>query len=396
VEHYVSAGLVHHNSGKTTIGTILALLKIQQGQPGFIAAPEFSQLGHATFPALFRWAPSTMLLNKNLNHPFTLNKTLLFSVNGAEVPVYYDSAVDYEGLTGASVNWCWLDEGARLKTRRAFDVLLARLREGPNPQFYITTTPRGQHTWFHDVVLQGKKAGELEIFFIPTRENEAHLSPGYIQTLETMYTGKMRDQELLGKFVTMSGAVFERLTEENITEAADYVEGVPTYWSCDEGFVAGHKRAICIFQVIPPFVNLVAGYSAIYELPETSIKKVLALPYPPPDVAYCDSSAAQLRGRLWESEIDTIKASHPVEDGITHLSSLICDGQGVRHLRIHPRAQEIYDELAGYAYDEVTGKPLKERDDWVDSVRYGTYHIDLQNLIEEGLANPMARSVSQS
>ena len=377
--------------GKSALGAILSLLKIQTGQPGLIVAPEFSQLGHSTFPALMKWTPQSLLQNRELNHPWTMARTLMFRVDGKDVPVMYASFSEPETLTGISCNWVFADELARAKTRKVYDVLMARLREGPDPRMFIATTPRSRN-WFFSVVQEGLKTGLMEVFYLPTMENRANLDPGYIDSLQLTYTGRQAEQELEGKFVSLEGTVFPTLTDANVTEDAEYVEGVPCFWGTDEGYTGSHKRAITFFQVIPPFVNCFDCYSAIYELPEKSIATALARPWPRPDVVYCDSSAAQLRGRLWDTDLDTVAASHPVESGIVHLSALICDGVGVRHLRFHPRAREVYDELRVYAYDEDTGKPIKEHDDWVDSTRYGTYHIDLLELVQEGLANPMARA----
>jgi hypothetical protein len=354
-----------------------------------IIAPELSQLGRAAFPALYKWAPKSLIKNIELNHPYTLARTLLFNVAGVDVPVYYDTSSEPDGLTGASVGWLWFDEGARARTRRAYDILLGRLREGPAPQMLLTSTPRGKN-WLWEAVVAGQKAGILEIFYLPTAGNAAHLDPEYISTLNVTLTGRMREQELLGRFTTLEGVVWEMLSEENVTEKAEYNPHVQVEWAVDDGFTRGHPRVILLCQEVPPHINVFDYYSAEYEYAETTIANVLAKQYPKPTTAFVDSAAAELRSRLWEQDIDTIAATHPVDDGIKHTAPFILDGSGVRHLRFHPRAYNAFQEMRMYCYDEKTGKPLKNYDHVGDCVRYLLRHKDLSSLIEDGKRNPHA------
>ena len=58
--------------------------------------------------------------------------------------VYYGGIEDEDRWRGPNVNWLWFDEAARKKTDRAWVVAVAGVRIGPNPQAWITTTPRGR------------------------------------------------------------------------------------------------------------------------------------------------------------------------------------------------------------------------------------------------------------
>jgi hypothetical protein len=60
---------------------------------------------------------------------------------------------------------------------------------------------------------------------------------------------------------------------------------------------------------------------------------------------------------------------------------LICDGNGVRLLKVHPRCQNLTEELSAYIYDDkgqVPGgdrKPFKISDHGPDAVRYLAWRL---------------------
>ena len=125
--------------------------------------------------------------------------------------------------------------------------------------------------------------------------------PLYYASLLTTYRGKFREQEVGGMFVSLEGLVWEDFSEKlNVTEDADYVPGVPVEWWIDDGYTRKHPRVFLLAQEIPPFINVFDEYVIVYEKAEVSIESVLGKGWPKAKVAYIDSSAAELRGRLEE------------------------------------------------------------------------------------------------
>lgn len=394
-------------SGKTAVGAVKAIQKISEGKPGIIAAPDFPQFARATWPEFAKWCPWSYCTNRHLDHPYTIKKKLTFDIRGVEVPVYYGGIDNPQSWAGVNANWVWLDEGGRIKGRSAFDTLLGRMRVPPDPQFWTTTTPVGQNHWLYDVFVKGifpegmeqelrdsGFSGDLVHYVKASTEMNRHnLDPMYYLTLKGMYSGKLAQQELEGEFISLEGLVWDQFGSLNITKDADYISGVPVEWWVDDGFTKGHPRVILMAQIIPPYVNVFDNYIAEYELAEVSIKNAMARPYPLPSVAYVDSSAAELRNRLWNSDIDTVKATHSVEEGIKRAASWICDGDGNRWLRFHPRCEYSIKELQGYVRDERTGKPVKDSDNVADAVRYGLVYKDRDEIIQGGTEEYRGRAV---
>jgi len=389
-------------SGKTAAGAVKAVTKIARGQDGAIVAPDFPQLAKSTWPEFAKWCPWSYCTNAHLDHPYTQKKVLTFEVNRKVVTVYYGGIEDESSWAGLNINWAWGDELARKRTRRAFDVLAARIRIGPQPQLWITTTPAGINHWLYDVFVKGifddrtlkilRESGYegpiVERFHGSTDDNRENLDDLHYLMLKGMYSGRYAQQELHGEFITMEGAVWEDFITDpddpnsNVTEDAEYIPGLPVEWWVDDGYTRGHPRVILFAQEVPPFVNVFDEYVAEYEVAEVSIVNALQqltthAPDITPSVAYVDSSAAEFRRRLWDAGIDTVAASHNVEEGIKHTASWIRDGDGVAHVRFHPRCEFAIQEIKAYVIDENTKRPRKESDNAADAMRYGLHLKDL-------------------
>jgi phage terminase large subunit len=280
---------------------------------------------------------------------------------------------------------------------------------GNNPQGWVTTSPAGINHWLYDVFVKGIFPESVLKFFRSlgytgplvdyikgsTKENEKNLDEMYYQTLTGLYAedSNLAAQELEGEFITLEGKVWTEFSAKedgtgNVTTDADYTPGVPVEWWVDDGFTKKHPRVILFAQVVPPNINVFAEYIAKMELPETTIANALALStahdWAKPNVVYIDSSAAELKSRLWSQDIDTIGATHDIEDGIKHASAWIKSGDGKRHLRLHPRCNYSIAELPSYVRQETSMKPIKDNDHCSDAMRYGLYFKDLQEIILDG------------
>lgn len=206
-----------------------------------------------------------------------------------------------------------------------------------------------------------------------------------------------------------AGRVYPNWSYENISTEAEYRPGWDVYWGVDDGYAEGrgpgsesyHPRVILLGQYTPlGGLYIFAEYYRTGESSyEKSIHEGLSMPvglpdnydpktwrpqpgaYPEPDTASIDSSAAMFKGALKEMDIYTVGATHPVSEGIKNLRRLICDGNGVRLLKVHPRCKNLIREIAAYR-QAGTGvaqigepKPLKVDDHGPDALRYMAYPL---------------------
>lgn len=170
----------------------------------------------------------------------------------------------------------------------------------------------------------------------------------------------------------------------NVTEAAEYIpDGGPVVWGVDDGYTGkldattgqytaeSHPRVFGLYQFRGD--GTICRFEEDYAvglLSDQHIERVLALPYPAPDFAVVDKSAAELKGRLHTQSIYTRNSPSDVEESIKELRRAIAmDANGRRRFLVHPRCTHFRAEMASYRRD-ANGKPVKAHDHGPDEARY--------------------------
>lgn len=284
------------------------------------------------------------------------------------------------------VDRVWLEEATRFE-EADYNELLARMRGTATgyTQIVLTTNPDSPTHWIKTRLIDQQEA---HVYFSRAQDN-IHNDVEYVSKLEQM-TGIQRLRLLEGKWIQAEGVVFDNWDNANISEDAEYNPDLPVIWGVDDGYAKGtgegtasyHPRVILFAQeTAQGGFNVFDEIYVTGELSEVTIANALAKPYRKAEVAYADSSAAELRSRLWNADIITVAATHPVHEGIKNLRRLICDGRGVRLFRIHPRCVNLAREMATYRYDDASRvasigepKPLKLDDHGPDAARYLCWH----------------------
>lgn len=192
----------------------------------------------------------------------------------------------------------------------------------------------------------------------------------------------------LEAFVNAAGLIYDCWSDGpddgNVTEAADYATGAgPVLWAVDDGYsgkldaatgyypAQSHPRVFLLVQQRPNGQLCVFDeHYACGLLSDQHIAQVQALPYPAPDYAVVDKSAAELRGRLHADGIPTQKGPADVKESTKEMRrALAPDINGVRRVLVHPRCRHLRNELASYRAD-ATGTPIKAFDHGPDGLRY--------------------------
>lgn len=282
-----------------------------------------------------------------------------------------------------------LFEEANAFTEDDLNEIIGRMRgkAAPYRQIILMTNPDAPNHWINQRMIIG---GEASVHYSGALDNP-HNPPEYVDNLKRM-TGILYQRLVLGRWVQAEGVIFDNFSPElNVSTDAEYNPALPVLWGVDDGYARGdgpghtnyHPRVILLAQqTAQGGMHVFHAYMQTGELGETSIANVKALGYPLPDTVYIDSSAVELRQRIWNSGIQTISSTHPVHEGIKNLRRLICDGAGVRLFKIHPRCREMINEFQSYRYDmdsKVANvgepKPLKVDDHAVDAARYLCWHL---------------------
>lgn len=222
----------------------------------------------------------------------------------------------------------------------------------------------------------------------------------YLATLDRLgsvnaSTGEMEGAEYqrlrLGLWVQATGLIFgvwaDGPDNGNVTESADYEPGAGGLaWFVDDGYVGkrdaasghwtadSHPRVFLLAQVRGDgTINVFYEDDRVNVLSNDHIAEVLALPYPLPEYAAVDKSAAELKGRLHAAGIYTRNSPGDVEESIKELRrALALDANGRRRVHVHPRCRNLRAEMVSYRRD-ANGKIVKAFDHSVDALRYGVW-----------------------
>lgn len=265
---------------------------------------------------------------------------------------------------------------------------------------WIISTADGQGTPYHQHWLQAEAgASRYTAVFLPWQANPKRAPDFRAQLLGTaLDKGKVKreyPENAQEAFIHAAGLIYDVWSDTddgsgNVTEAADYLpDGGRVLWFVDDGYVGQTDAATGGFTPTShPRVFLLAQqrhdgricvFAESYEvqtLTEHQIERVKALPYPLPEAAAVDKSAAELKGRLWAAGIQTLTGPSSVDESIKTLQRWIApDTNGVRKFLVHPRCVQFRTEMASYRRDPQTQAIIKAFDHGPDAARYGVWPL---------------------
>lgn len=350
------------------------------GAMAMVLRKERSTLTNSTLPMLER---EVIGADPRVRH--AISKHRYEYANGSAL-IYGGMADDEqrENVRSMSLDIAWLEEATRFN-EADYNELLARMRGNAASwrQIVASTNPDAPTHWIKRRLIDGLEA---HVYSSAAVDNP-HNPEQYAAALDAM-TGIQRQRLLEGKWTQAEGVIYDNWSHENITHEAEYnpANGA-VYWGIDDGYVYGggpgtasfHPRAAALFQVTAQGgVNVFAEYYRALQMPEATISELLGYGYPEPEMVYVDSSAAELRGRLTVAGLANVGATHTVSEGIKNVRRFICDGNGVRMLKVHPRCVNLIGEIQTYRYADSTAgvvagepKPEKVSDHMADALRYG-------------------------
>ena len=140
------------------------------------------------------------------------SKRRLTFPNGAIAVAYNGDEPDQ--LRGPGHDSAWVDELAKFRyPQECWDNLVFGLREGPNPQIFVTTTPRPI-----PIIRELLKAKDTVDVCFSTYQNAENLSPIFLAKIRERYEGtRLGRQEIMGELLEDNpGALWQRDVIENM------------------------------------------------------------------------------------------------------------------------------------------------------------------------------------
>lgn len=363
--------------GKTMLGTWLCMAVAYQGGVAWWVAPAYP-VASIGWRMLKSW--SYRLGGAQVRE----SERMIFIKDGW---VQVKSADNPDSLRGEGLHLVVMDEAAYIREEAWYEALRPALADHQGRALFITT-PNG-FNWIYALFTRGLGLdSEWKAWQFPTWDNP-HVSADEISAARSGMDDLTFRQEFGAEFTAVAGLIYDNFSfTENVTLEADYVPERHVFWACDDGYAFGngpgsasyHPRVVLIGQeTATGGFNVFAEYTATGVADyNATIDSVLKMGYAPPEIAYCDSSAQMFLGALHGRGIAAIGASHPVAEGIRNVRAFICDANGVRRLKIHPRCTALIREMGVYRKADVqTGgndtHPLKQDDHHLDALRYALW-----------------------
>jgi len=350
-------------AGKTAAGILRVIKNLRDwnpGETGFIVAPTVPSLRTTIIPELRKWG----VLD---SAEFNRSEMRLSFANGSEI--FLDSADNdrkIERLRGPSISWFWIDEAATVD-KRAWEILIGRLRVGDYRNAAITTTPKGKN-WVYDRFIDDDPDDVCALTGIESTTNP-HLPDDYGE-ITGEYEGRFYEQEVLGEFVGFEGLVYPWFDDANLTDTAP-----ETYDEVIYGVDWGHNNPAVILAIVREGDTWTVAEEwyerrctvgdharAAADLVETYGEGRL----------YCDPSEPANIEQFNREGLTATGAKNDVTPGIQHVSSLAEDLQVARH------CQNVRNEFSQYQYRDGgdSDKPLKQHDHAMDALRYALFSHD--------------------
>ena len=257
--------------GKTSSASQKVLPKIEAGEPGIIINPDFENLKISTWPEFREWIPWGRVTQRQRyrrypewspSGPFTM----VFDTGSI---VIIKGLKDPESARGPNVNWLWYDEGGRDRDGLSWKIAVASVRiskTGLPTQRILSTTPNWQAPWIKQTFYEQKISPEaleafegldrpiIETFYSSLLDNRANLDPATYATLLATYpSGYLREQEIMGKFVTPSGVLGNVAWFDNrvLPQAPEGVDSRLRFWD-----LAGSEKKISKTKSLDPDENV--------------------------------------------------------------------------------------------------------------------------------------------
>jgi PBSX family phage terminase large subunit len=359
-------------AGKTVAGIIRAAANAERwnpGETGMILAPTVPALKNVILPELRKWG----FLNEWEYRGPGSEEPGLHAPNGARILLESaDNKRKIERLRGPSIAWFWIDEAAQVP-RRAWDILVGRLRTGEYRNGFITTTPKGKN-WVYDRFHPngGDYSNDVaNVLGVSTRANP-HLPEDYREEIVEEYDGRFYQQEVEGAFVGFEGLVYPWFNEETHVVSSQPDRWDRVVYGVDWGFSNPSVALTIVYRGDQPVV-----LDEVYETRLTDddlADEVLALQEEYGEgTVYCDPSEPGSIETFRRKGLDAVDADNDVTPGIKHVSGLEDE------FRVHEAAQNLINEFGMYQYRDGgdSDKVRKANDHAMDALRYALYSSDV-------------------
>lgn len=324
-------------------------------------------------------------------HVFHTRGSTMATILGREVHlVGANDTRSEEKIRGATIEIAYVDEATLLPVG-FWEMLNTRLRT-PWSRLLATTNPGASQHWLRiDWILLAALKNMIVFHF--TMDDNPSLTDEYKRDMKASFAGIFYDRFILGKWTNAEGAIYDgwdpakHVIPWHLLPPMRILLGVAmdfgTQHATSVGILGlGYDRRLYLVDEL----RIDTSTSSATLAPSQQARAIadwLKAPHLPenaglrPERMIADPAALAHRRELYESQgIATEAAVNDVLYGIGLVSSLLArEIDGLPMLRVSDKCTGVINEFPGYTWDPKAAehgedKPMKERDDSMDMLRY--------------------------
>lgn len=349
-------------------------LFLRANRPGAIEGlvRKFSSDIDASFLELWRKLIPDTLNGKTIwTYHDTKRRITLEQTGGV---IYLFGVGDREQLGSKEMSGCGVEEAAEL-TKGQWTKLLSLCRrevEGIKPQIFGCCNPSSDA--YHWLIAHFDIHGNRQVFnrhFIKTNVDDIEQTPEFKESLESFDEGE-RQRLRLGEWVTDSGQVFNKFTDEHI-KALDS-EPIDIVCSVDDGYT---DPFVCLKLKLDSDKRVYVEEEFVRTKMEEA-EKVDKLQEIASDarIIVVDNCGASLISAIRTAGMPVIKSRKSVSEGLSNVRNRLLRNQdGKFRLFVNPNCRNLIRELRTYAYN-ADGSLERNNNHSIDALIYGLFILD--------------------
>jgi PBSX family phage terminase large subunit len=272
-----------------------------------------------------------------------------------------------------------MDEAATI-SKRAWDIMIGRLRQGEYLNGFVTTTPKGKN-WIHDRFIGGNPDDVTATTHIPTQANP-FTPETYTDEIVEEYEGRFYEQEVEGKFVGFEGLVYPWFSTDEHVITEDPKDQERMVYGVDWGFSNPSVALAIAFRGDQPVI-----VDEVYEsrLTDNDLAREVRdmQDRHGPGTVYCDPAEPSSIETFRRSGLQAVEADNDVTPGIKAVTSYSDS------LRVHRRCQNVINEFGMYQYKDRgnSDRVRKQNDHAMDALRYALHTSSVSGGISTARVN---------
>lgn len=369
-------------SGKTYVDNYIFLLELRRvrklANRDHVAAPKYILAGYSS---------GTIYNNiiSELENTFGIevkyDRRGHFQLFGVEVvPAYTGSSRGIGGIRGMTSYGAYINE-ASLATHGVFQEIIQRCSKD-GARIIADTNPDNPNHWLKtDYIDNHDPAARIKSFHF-TLDDNIFLSDDYVQALKAATpSGMFYDRSILGLWVTADGIVYRDFDQRTMIINQEQVpEDLHIYCGVDWGFE--HKGVITVWgDDEDGNIYLLEEHTSQYKYIDywARVAKDIQKRYGYNVNFWVDSARPDNVSEFQRNDINAINADKSRMAGVERVAEFMKLG---KFFVVDSAIDQFTSEIYQYVWDENTGKPKKENDDVMDSMRYAIYNEHKDNDIE--------------